>query len=297
MTHTLGIEFGSTRIKAVLIDEAFRPVASGDYTWKSDLRDGVWTYDLEEAWNGLRTALRALGEVSVDAMGISAMMHGYLAFDKDWNLLTPFRTWQNTMTGEEAAELTELFGFNIPQRWSIAHLWHAIRTGEAHVGKLAHITTLAGYFHYMLTGVNAVGIGEASGMFPIDSETLDYDRGMMEKFDRLIADQPFTLRDLLPQVLPAGVPAGKLTAAGAARLDGLLSEGIVFAPAEGDAGTGMTATNAVGPRTGNVSAGTSIFSMVVLEHPLQKVYPEIDLVTTPTGAPSPWCTATTVRTT
>ena len=179
MTHTLGIEFGSTRIKAVLIDEAFRPVASGDYTWKSDLRDGVWTYDLEEAWSGLRTALRALGEVSVDAMGISAMMHGYLAFDKDWNLLTPFRTWQNTMTGEEAAELTELFGFNIPQRWSIAHLWHAIRTGEAHVGKLAHITTLAGYFHYMLTGVNAVGIGEASGMFPIDSETLDYDRGMM----------------------------------------------------------------------------------------------------------------------
>ena len=285
MTHTLGIEFGSTRIKAVLIDEAFRPVASGDYTWKSDLRDGVWTYDLEEAWSGLRTALRALGEVSVDAMGISAMMHGYLAFDKDWNLLTPFRTWQNTMTGEEAAELTELFGFNIPQRWSIAHLWHAIRTGEAHVGKLAHITTLAGYFHYMLTGVNAVGIGEASGMFPIDSEMLDYDRGMMEKFDRLIADQPFTLRDLLPQVLPAGVPAGKLTAAGAARLDGMLSEGIVFAPAEGDAGTGMTATNAVGPRTGNVSAGTSIFSMVVLEHPLQKVYPEIDLVTTPTGRP------------
>lgn len=285
MTHTLGIEFGSTRIKAVVIDEAFRPVASGDYTWKSDLRDGVWTYDLEEAWSGLRTALRALGEISVDAMGISAMMHGYLAFDKDWNLLTPFRTWQNTMTGEEAAELTELFGFNIPQRWSIAHLWHAIRTGEAHVGKLAHITTLAGYFHYMLTGVNAVGIGEASGMFPIDSETLDYDRGMMEKFDRLIADQPFTLRDLLPQVLPAGVPAGKLTAAGAARLDGMLSEGIVFAPAEGDAGTGMTATNAVGPRTGNVSAGTSIFSMVVLEHPLQKVYPEIDLVTTPTGRP------------
>ena len=158
MTHTLGIEFGSTRIKAVLIDEAFRPVASGDYTWKSDLRDGVWTYDLEEAWSGLRTALRALGEVSVDAMGISAMMHGYLAFDKDWNLLTPFRTWQNTMTGEEAAELTELFGFNIPQRWSIAHLWHAIRTGEAHVGKLAHITTLAGYFHYMPTAFTPVSI-------------------------------------------------------------------------------------------------------------------------------------------
>ena len=173
MTHTLGIEFGSTRIKAVLIDEAFRPLASGDYTWKSDLRDGVWTYDLEEAWSGLRTALRALGEVSVDAMGISAMMHGYLAFDKDWNLLAPFRTWQNTMTGEEAAELTELFGFNIPQRWcDRAPLACYPAPARRMSSKLAHITTLAGYFHYMLTGVNAVGIGEASGMFPIDSETL-----------------------------------------------------------------------------------------------------------------------------
>ena len=212
MTHTLGIEFGSTRIKAVLIDEAFRPVASGDYTWKSDLRDGVWTYDLEEAWSGLRTALRALGEVSVDAMGISAMMHGYLAFDKDWNLLTPFRTWQNTMTGEEAAELTELFGFNIPQRWSIAHLYQAVLNGEAHVKNIAHITTLAGYVHYLLTGENVLGVGEASGMFPIDSETLDYDAAMLEKFDALLAKYGFawTARSVLPKVLMAGQAAGLL---------------------------------------------------------------------------------------
>lgn len=285
MSNTLGIEFGSTRIKAVLIDGAFRPVASGDYTWKSDFRDGVWTYDLEEAWQGLRTALRALGTSCIDAVGISAMMHGYLAFDRDWNLLTPFRTWQNTMTGEASARLTELFGFNIPQRWSIAHLYQAVLNREAHVPRIAHITTLAGYIHYMLTGVNAVGVGEASGMFPIDSETLDYDARMMEQFDRLIGDQPFTLRQILPQVLPAGVPAGRLTEQGAALLEGLLPVGLPFAPPEGDAGTGMTATNAVAPRTGNVSAGTSIFSMVVLERPLAKVYPEIDLVTTPTGKP------------
>ncbi|MBQ7871730.1 MAG: ATPase [Oscillospiraceae bacterium] len=285
MSNTLGIEFGSTRIKAVLIDGAFCPVASGDYTWKSDFRNGVWTYDLEEAWQGLRTALRALGSVSVDAMGVSAMMHGYLAFDKDWNLLTPFRTWQNTMTGEAADRLTELFGFNIPQRWSIAHLYQAVLNQEAHVPQIAHITTLAGYIHYMLTGVNAIGVGEASGMFPIDSSTLDYDSAMMEQFDRLIADQPFTLRQILPQVLPAGAPAGCLTEAGAALLEHMLPAGIPFAPAEGDAGTGMTATNAVAPRTGNVSAGTSIFSMVVLERPLEKVYSEIDLVTTPSGKP------------
>ncbi len=285
MRNTLGIEFGSTRIKAVLIDAAFQPVASGDYTWKSDLRDGVWTYDLEEAWHGLRTALRALNRSDVDAMGVSAMMHGYLAFDRDWNLLTPFRTWQNTMTAEAAEQLTALFGFNIPQRWSIAHLYQAILNREAHVSKIAHITTLAGYIHFMLTGVNAVGVGEASGMFPIDSATLDYDAGMMEKFERLIADQPFTLREILPQVLPAGAPAGKLTELGAALLEHMLPVGIPFAPAEGDAGTGMTATNAVAPRTGNVSAGTSIFSMVVLERPLKKVYSEIDLVTTPSGKP------------
>ena len=287
MTHTLGIEFGSTRIKAVLIDEAFRPVASGDYTWKSDLRDGVWTYDLEEAWSGLRTALRARGEVSVDAMGISAMMHGYLAFDKDWNLLTPFRTWQNTMTGEEAAELTELFGFNIPQRWSNAQLHQAVLNGEAHVKNIAHITTLAGYVHYLLTGENVLGVGEASGMFPIDSEALDYDAAMLEKFDALIAKYGFawTARSVLPKVLTAGQAAGALTQAGSTFLDGRLSAGIPFCPPEGDAGTGMTATNAVAPRTGNVSAGTSIFAMVVLEKPLSKVYQEIDMVTTPSGKP------------
>lgn len=285
MHNTLGIEFGSTRIKAVMIDDSFTPLASGDYTWTSSLRDGVWTYDLEEAWQGLRTALRALGRTDVGAMGISAMMHGYLAFDRDWNLLVPFRTWQNTMTGEAAERLTACFGFNIPQRWSIAHLYQAILNHEAHVPQIAHITTLAGYIHYMLTGVNAVGVGEASGMFPIDSATMDYDASMMAQFDQLIAEQPFTLRALLPQVLPAGAPAGCLTEQGARLLDNMLPVGIPFAPPEGDAGTGMTATNAVAPRTGNVSAGTSIFSMVVLEKPLEKVYPEIDLVTTPTGKP------------
>ena len=215
------------------------------------------------------------------------MMHGYLAFDKDWRLLTPFRTWQNTITGQAAAELTQLFGFNIPQRWSIAHLYQAVLNGEDHVPHIAHITTLAGYIHYMLTGVNAVGVGEASGMFPIDSAVMDYDAGMIGKFDALVENRalPWTLEDILPDVLPAGADAGRLTEAGSRMLDGLLPAGIPFAPAEGDAGTGMTATNAVAPRTGNVSAGTSIFSMVVLEKPLEKVYEEIDLVTTPAGAP------------
>ena len=282
----LGIEFGSTRIKAVTIDSAFRPVSAGDYTWKSKFENGVWTYDLEEVWHGLKTALRGVdGRDQVAAMGVSAMMHGYLAFDENWQLLVPFRTWQNTCTGPAAAALTERFGFNIPQRWRIAHLYQAILNGEEHVSRIAHITTLAGYVHTMLTGVNALGVGDASGMFPIDSETLDYDADMMKAFDALIEERhyPWTLREILPRVLPAGAAAGCLTEQGAARLDGLLPAGIPFAPAEGDAGTGMTATNAVAPRTGNVSAGTSIFSMVVLEKPLQHVYPEIDLVTTPTG--------------
>ena len=284
----LGIELGSTRVKAVAIDEAFRPVSSGDYTWASRYENGVWTYPLEEVWAGLKTAISNAGcREGIAAAGVSAMMHGYLAFDKDWNLLTPFRTWQNTITGPAAAELTELFGFNIPQRWSVAHLYQAVLNGEEHVSKLAHITTLAGYVHYMLTGVNAVGVGEASGMFPIDSAALAYDAGMLEKFSALpkIKALPWKLEDLLPRVLTAGEPAGALTEAGAAMLDGLLPAGIPFAPPEGDAGTGMTATNAVAPRTGNVSAGTSIFSMVVLEKPLKKVYEEIDLVTTPAGAP------------
>ena len=288
MNKYLGIELGSTRIKAVAVDEGFRPVSSGDYTWASRYENGVWTYSLEEVWTGLRAALSAVeNRAEVAAAGVSAMMHGYLAFDRDWNLLVPFRTWQNTITGPAAAELTALFGFNIPQRWSIAHLYQAVLNGEEHVSRIAHITTLAGYVHYMLTGVNAVGIGEASGMFPIDSQALDYDRAMVEKFDALAAERnlPWRLEELLPRVLTAGQEAGRLTPAGAALLEGLLPAGIPFAPPEGDAGTGMTATNAVAPRTGNVSAGTSIFSMVVLEKPLKRVYEEIDLVTTPAGAP------------
>ena len=284
----LGIELGSTRIKAVAIDEAHVPVSSGDYTWASSYENSIWTYSLDEVWTGLKTAIDGVRDrENVKAMGVSAMMHGYLAFDADWNLLTPFRTWQNTVTAQASAELTALFGFNIPQRWSIAHLYQAILNGEDHVGRIAHITTLAGYVHYMLTGVNAIGIGEASGMFPIDSEKLCYDGEMLEKFNYLISDRalPWKLKDVLPAVLLAGADAGSLTEAGAARLDNLLPAGIPFAPAEGDAGTGMAATNAVAPRTGNVSAGTSIFSMVVLEQPLKKVYEEIDLVTTPTGKP------------
>ena len=284
----LGVEFGSTRIKAVAVDETHAPVSSGDHTWASTFEGGIWTYSLDEVWTGLKTALSSIeNREDIAGMGVSGMMHGYLAFDKDWNLLVPFRTWQNTITGPAAAELTARFGFNIPQRWSAAHLYQAILNKEEHVPRIAHITTLAGYVHYMLTGVNAVGVGEASGMFPIDSGKLCYNEEMLRKFNELIKPRelPWTLADILPKVLPAGADAGALTGRGAALLDGLLSPGIPFAPAEGDAGTGMTATNAVAPRTGNVSAGTSIFSMVVLEKPLSRVYEEIDLVTTPTGAP------------
>lgn len=289
MTKTfLGIELGSTRIKAVTIDEKHIPVSSGDYTWDSTYENGIWTYDLDEVWTGLKSVLSSIeNREGIAAMGVSAMMHGYLAFDKDWNLLTPFRTWQNTITSQAAEELTALFGFNIPQRWSIAHLYQAILNREAHVPQIAHITTLAGFVHYRLTGVNAIGIGEASGMFPIDSEKRCYNEEMLEKFNYLVSDHnlPWKLIDILPSVLVAGEEAGRLTESGATLLDDLLSPGIPFAPAEGDAGTGMTATNAVAPRTGNVSAGTSIFSMVVLERPLKKVYEEIDLVITPTGKP------------
>jgi len=284
----LGIELGSTRIKAVAVGGDFAPVSGGDYTWKSSYENGIWTYALDEVWTGLKAALAGVeGRENIAAMGVSAMMHGYLAFDADWNLLAPFRTWQNTITGPAAEELSQLFGFNIPQRWSIAHLYQAILNGEEHVGRIAHITTLAGYVHHALTGENVLGVGDASGMFPIDSLRLDYDGEMADKFDYLIAGRgyPWKLRDILPAVLPAGAEAGSLTEAGTARLDGLLPAGIPFAPPEGDAGTGMAATNAVAPRTGNVSAGTSIFSMVVLERPLKKVYPEIDMVTTPAGAP------------
>ena len=287
----LGIELGSTRIKSVIIGEDFTPMASGDFVWQSKFENGIWTYNLEDAWRGIKTSLSKLGGLSadVDIAGISAMMHGYLAFDKDWNLLVPFRTWQNTITGEAAEELTTLFNFNIPQRWSIAHTYQAILNGEEHIKKLAHVTTLSGYITYKLTGVNAVGLGEASGMFPIDQATGQFNTGMIEKFDNLIADKgyPWKLADILPAVASAGAEAGTLTEEGARMLDekGVLKAGIPFCPPEGDAGTGMTATNAVKQRTGNVSAGTSVFSMVVLEKDLSKPYEEIDIVTTPTGDP------------
>lgn len=283
----LGIELGSTRIKTVSIDERFQPIQSDSYVWRSEYSDGVWTYSLDEVWKGLREALAPFRGQRVQAAGISGMMHGYLAFDKEWNLLVPFRTWQNTMTGEAAEQLTVLFGFNIPQRWSVAHLFQAVLNGEEHLNRLAHITTLAGYVHYMLTGVNAVGIGEASGMFPIDGGTGDYNRDFLDRFDALASSKGFTTKisTLLPQVLTAGEAAGKLTAQGAELLDGILPEGTPFAPCEGDAGTGMAATNSVAPRTGNVSAGTSVFAMVVLEQPLKRMYPEIDLVMTPSGRP------------
>ena len=287
--YFLGIELGSTRIKAVLLDEAHKIVKSGDDTWKSSLENGIWTYHMDEVQTGLRAAVQNLGAIpgDISAMGVSGMMHGYLAFDRDWNLLAPFRTWQNTMTGEAAEALSAEFGFNVPQRWSIAHLYQAVLNGEEHVKSIAHITTLAGYVHYLLTGENVLGIGEASGMFPIDSETCTYDAAMLDKFDALTAKYGFdwNARSVLPRVLTAGQAAGTLTEAGSAYLGGLLPAGIPLCPPEGDAGTGMTATNAVAPRTGNVSAGTSIFAMVVLEKPLSKVYPEIDMVTTPSGKP------------
>ena len=288
MERYLGVEFGSTRIKAVAIDKSHAVVSTGDHTWASKYENGVWTYSLDAIWNGLKDALSHLeGREEIAAMGLSAMMHGYLAFDSEWNLLVPFRTWQNTMTGPAAAELSELFHFNIPQRWSIAHLYQAILNNEPHIEKLAHITTLAGYVHFMLTGENVVGVGEGSGIFPLDYDKLDYDAALLERFDKLVADRhlPWKVRELLPDIRLAGECAGTLTPEGAAWLDGLLPVGIRFAPPEGDAETGMMATNAVAPRTGNVSAGTSIFSMVVLERPLEKVYPEVGVVATPGGKP------------
>ncbi len=288
MKTYLGVELGSTRIKAITIDEKHVPVSQGDHTWASTYDNGIWTYDMSEAWEGLKSAISDIeNRENIVAAGLSGMMHGYLAFDEDWNLLVPFRTWQNTITSEAAAELTELFGFNVPQRWSIAHLWQAILNGEEHLPRLAHITTLSGYIHYMLTGVNAVGICEASGIFPIDSEGLCYDREMVEKFNKLLSDRGINkdVCDLMPRVLVAGEDAGSLTESGAELIDNLLPVGLPFAPAEGDGGTGMTATNSVAVGTGNVSAGTSIFSMVVLDKYLKNVYEEIDLITTPTGKP------------
>lgn len=295
---TLGIEFGSTKIKAVLMTEDFAPVASGSHDWQSAYQNGVWTYALEDVWSGLQDCYRNLTLdvekkygvelTKVGCIGFSAMMHGYLPFDRNGKLLTPFRTWQNTITGPAAEGLSKIFRFNIPQRWSIAHLYQAILNGEEHVKDIAFLTTLAGYVHWQLTGQKVLGIGDASGMFPINSQTNDYDAGMLTAFQQTISSQySFKLKDLLPRVLLAGEDAGVLTEDGAKLLDpsGRLQAGIPVCPPEGDAGTGMVATNSVAARAGNVSAGTSIFSMVVLEHGLTDYYPEIDMVTTPAGKP------------
>lgn len=293
----LGIEFGSTRIKAVLTDEKYNPIASGSHGWENRLEDGIWTYTLDDIWGGLQDCYAKLAEdvkakygvelETVGAMGFSAMMHGYMAFDKEGTLLAPFRTWRNTITEEASEKLTDLFGYHIPQRWSIAHLYQAILNKEEHVSKVDFFTTLAGYIHWQLTGEKVLGVGDASGMFPIDSKTCDYNQKMVQQFDELIADKNLSwkLEDILPKSLPAGARAGELTAEGAKKLDpsGKLKAGIPVCPPEGDAGTGMVATNSVGVRTGNISAGTSVFSMVVLEHSLSKAYPELDLVTTPSG--------------
>ena len=295
----LGVEFGSTRIKAVLIGENHKPIASGSYEWENRYENGVWTYHIDEVWTGLQESYRNLSnEVlekynvplqTIGAIGFSAMMHGYMAFDQDGNLLVPFRTWRNTITGQAAEQLTELFQFNIPQRWSIAHLYQAILNKEPHIKDINHLTTLAGYVHWKLTGQKVLGVGEASGMFPIDSKTNNYDERMMEQFNDCLKSEnlPWKLQDILPKVLLAGDAAGALTEEGARLLDpmGQLQAGIPLCPPEGDAGTGMVATNSVAMRTGNVSAGTSVFAMIVLEKALSKLYPEIDLVTTPTGKP------------
>nr|BFF19142.1 hypothetical protein GCM10025730_26630 [Promicromonospora thailandica] len=301
----LGIELGSTRIKACLVGPDNAPLASGSHDWENQLADGVWTYSLDAVRTGLQEAVATLlADVesrygvrltTVGALGVSAMMHGYLAFDEAGELLVPFRTWRNTSTERAAAELTALFGHNVPQRWSVAHLYQAVLDEEPHVPRVRHLTTLAGYVHRQLTGRHVLGVGDASGMFPIDVATTDYDQRMLAAFDERAAGRVPALAGLLPAVLPAGADAGELTAEGAAFLDptGTLRPGIPLCPPEGDAGTGMVATSSVAPRTGNVSAGTSIFAMVVLERPLEHVHEELDLVTTPAGTSSRWCTATT----
>ena len=295
----LGVELGSTRIKAVLIGPDHTPIASGGYQWENRWENGVWTYPLQEVWAGLQASWRELADqvqaayglplTRLGGLGFSAMMHGYLAFDRAGELLVPFRTWRNTITGQAAEELTQLFRFNIPQRWSVAHLWQAALNGEEHLARLDFVTTLAGYVHWQLTGQKVVGVGEASGMFPIDSAACDYDGKMVEQFQALAAGHGYRweLKKLFPRVLAAGQPAGNLTSQGARLLDpsGRLEPGAPLCPPEGDAGTGMVATNSIAPRTGNVSAGTSVFAMAVLENPLSQVHPEIDLVTTPAGLP------------
>ena len=295
----LGVELGSTRIKAVLIGEDHTPIASGSHEWENRYEHGIWTYSLEDVWTGLQESYRQLhSEVleqynttlrTIGAIGFSAMMHGYMAFDRDGNLLVPFRTWRNTMTGQASEKLTDLFEFNIPQRWSIAHLYQAILNTEPHLQNISHLTTLAGYVHWKLTGQKVLGVGEASGMFPIDSQTKDYDPRKIELFNECLKAENLSwkLEDILPKVLVAGDTAGVLTEDGAKLLDptGQLQAGIPLCPPEGDAGTGMVATNSVAERTGNVSAGTSVFAMIVLEQALSRLYPEIDMVTTPTGKP------------
>jgi len=299
---TLGIELGSTRIKASLIGADFAPIASGSHEWENEFIDGRWTYSLESVWSGLQACYADLVAdvqnrygvlpTAYRAIGVSAMMHGYLAFDADGEALVPFRTWRNTSTGPAAAELTAELGFNVPLRWSIAHLYQAVLDEEPHVQNIASLTTLAGYVHWRLTGRLVLGVGDASGMFPIDSATGDYDKRMLQQADGLLgkhavgASLAGRLPELLPRVLSAGEDAGRLTDEGALLLDatGTLQPGIPLCPPEGDAGTGMVATNSVAPRTGNVSVGTSIFAMVVLERPLSAIHPELDIVTTPTGA-------------
>ena len=295
----LGIEFGSTRIKAVLVDDKNQPIASGAYEWENQYVDGIWTYSLEEIWKGLQGSYQDMAKdvrekygvelTSVGAFGVSAMMHGYMPFNKAGELMVPFRTWRNNITGEASEKLSELFHYNIPQRWSIAHLYQAILNGEEHVKDIDYITTLEAYVHWKLTGKRVLGIGDAAGMFPIDSETKDYNEEMVQKFDELVASYgfPWKLRNIMPEVMVAGQDAGVLTEEGAKLLDvsGTLKAGIPMCPPEGDAGTGMVATNSVRQRTGNVSAGTSVFAMIVLEKALSKPYKEIDMVTTPAGDP------------
>jgi sugar (pentulose or hexulose) kinase len=295
----LGIEFGSTRIKAVLIDESCTPLAEGSHTWENRYENGIWTYSISDIWQGLSLCYSSLkrnvsekyGIVlrNVSAAGVSAMMHGYMAFDKNGSLLVPFRTWRNTITEEASEKLTRTFSFHIPQRWSIAHLYQAILNGEEHVADISYQTTLAGYVHWKLTGEKVLGIGEASGMFPIDTYNMEFNAEMLDKFDSLANREniKWKIRDILPKVLMAGDMAGTLTEEGARLLDkdGDLKPGIPFCPPEGDAGTGMVATDSIKKRTGNVSAGTSVFAMAVLEKPLMSFHPEIDMVTTPDGHP------------
>src|SRR3954452_17226174 len=298
--HTaLGIELGSTRIKAVLIGPDHAPLAVGTHDWENQFVDRLWTYSLDAVWTGVQESVAALADdvrrrhgvelATVGPLGVSAMMHGYLAFDVDGTLLTPFRTWRNTNTGVAAERLSAEFRHNIPHRWSVAHLYQALLDREGHVGRLDHLTTLAGYVHWQLTGEKVLGVGDASGMFPIDSDTGGYHATMLTRFDQLAAEAgvELSLAELLPAIALAGQPAGTLTEEGAKLLDptGRLRPGIPLCPPEGDAGTGMVATNSVGPRTGNVSAGTSIFAMVVLEHELSRMHRELDLVTTPAGDP------------